>query len=270
MAEQTLADPAAATRNAHGAFIWYELLSSDPDAAARFYAAVVGWTVRAFDGSGTPDYRIFHAADGDGIAGLLALPTGAASSGVRPGWLGYVGVDDVDRTVADAQAKGATVHMPPFDLPNVGRMALIADPQGAPIYVMRGASDQPSTSFAPTGDGHCAWNELATDAPDAAIAFHTDLFGWTEGTRMPMGAMGDYRMLDHAGRSFGAVMPRMPDGPPSSWTFYFRVPAVAAAGARVAEAGGTVLHGPAEIPGGESIVIAADPQGGVFGLVGPR
>jgi predicted enzyme related to lactoylglutathione lyase len=270
MADQNFAEPASSTRDAHGAFIWYELLTSDPDAAARFYEAIVGWSVRNFEGDGTPDYRIFHASDGDGIAGLMALPAEAAARGARPGWLGYVGVDDVDRTVADARDAGATVHMPPADLPGVGRMAMIADPQGAPLYVMRGASDQASTSFSPTAAGHCSWNELATDDPAAAIDFHKRLFGWTEGESMPMGEMGDYQMLDHGGRSFGAVMRRMPDAPVSAWTFYFRVPAIDEAAARVGPAGGTVLFGPSEIPGGEFILTGVDPQGAVFALVGPR
>lgn len=270
MVAETAAEAIADARNRHGAFIWYELMSAEPNAAAAFYAAVAGWTVRDIASGGSPGYRIFHAPDGDGIAGLLPLSNEARAAGARPGWLGYVGVDDVDATVEAARSAGATVPMPATDLPGVGRIAMIADPDRAPIYVMRGASELPSTSFSPNAEGHCAWNELATDRPDAAIGFDSSLFGWTAGERLPMGALGSYQLLEHGGESFGAVMPRMPGGPPASWTFYFRVPAIDAAAARVTQAGGTLLHGPAEVPGGSFILIGADPHGAVFALIGPR
>lgn len=256
-------------RNPHGSFIWYELLTSDPDAAARFYTALIGWTVAPFDSGDPAGYRVFEAG-AEGVAGLMRLPPEAAARGARPGWFGYVGVDDVDRTVAEAEAAGATVHAPPRDLPGVGRFAMIADPQGAPLYLMRGASDQPSHAFAAGRFGHCEWNELATDDPEAATAFHARLFGWTEGERMEMGEMGAYQMLDLDGRNFGAVMRRMEGGPPPGWTYYFRVPSIEAAAARVTDLGGNVSFGPSEIPGGEFILIGADPQGATFALVGPR
>jgi predicted enzyme related to lactoylglutathione lyase len=110
----------------HGSFVWYELLTSDPDAAAAFYGKVVGWTARDSGQEGM-SYRLFDAGDGD-VAGLMTIPPDAAEAGMRPGWLGYIGVADVDASVARAQAAGATVHVPPTDIPNVGRFSLLADP----------------------------------------------------------------------------------------------------------------------------------------------
>lgn len=269
MAEQLMAERTADARNPHGSFIWYELLTTDPDDAAAFYGELIGWTVRAHEGGGVDGYRIFEAADG-GVAGLMRMPSEATAAGARPGWFGYVGVDDVDRTTAAAEAAGATVTAPPQDLPGVGRFAMISDPGGAPLYLMRGASDQPSRSFAPELYGHCSWNELSSDDPAGAIAFYKGLFGWTEGECMPMGEMGDYQMLDLGGRSFGAVMRRTPDGPPSAWQFYFYVPGIDAAAARAKAAGATIFYGPSEIPGGDVILIGADRQGAMFALVGPR
>lgn len=269
MAEQLLETRPQATRNPHGSFIWYELLTSDPDDAADFYGTLIGWTTRPHAAGGADGYRIFEAPD-DGVAGLMRMPEAAAAGGARSGWFGYVGVDDVDRATEAARAAGAKVTVEPQDIPGVGRFAMISDPWGAPLYLMRGSSDQPSHSFAPDVDRHCSWNELSTDDVDGAVAFHAGLFGWTEGERMEMGAMGPYQMLDMEGRSFGAVMRRMADGPPSAWNFYFRVPSIDAAKARAEQAGGRIFHGPGEIPGGEFILIGADRQGATFALVGPR
>src|ERR1044071_4984135 len=141
--------------NPHGSFIWYELITRDPEAAAAFYGPVLGWSVKP---SGHPgmDYRLIDAGDGE-VGGMMAPPTPDAPSG----WLGYIGVDDVDRTAADVVAAGGTQLMPPTDIPDVGRFALLADPQGVIFYVMRGASDQDSQAFA-MRPGHCGWNELST------------------------------------------------------------------------------------------------------------
>ena len=252
--------------NPHGSFIWYELMTTDTAAAGRFYAEVVGWKVGDF-GDGTSGYRIFSAGQ-RGVAGMMALPAGAEQGGMRPGWFGYIGVDDVDGTVADIVAAGGAVHMPANDLPGVGRIAMVADPQGVVFYVMRGSSEQPSPSFDPRPTGHCAWNELATTDLPAAIDFYTGRFGWTKGDVMPMGDMGDYRFIHHAGERIGAMMTRAPGGPPPMWSFYFRVGDIAGAAERAAAGGGKVMHGPSEVPGGDHIVIATDPLGAVFCLVG--
>lgn len=254
--------------NRHGDFVWYELLTSDPGGAERFYGAVLGWRTRRAEGS-PGEYRIFGTGEAD-VGGLMAIPPDAASSGMRPGWLGYIGVDDVDATAAGILAAGGRQHVPPTDIPGVGRFALMADPQGVAFYVMRGAVEGTSTSFAPGRAGHCHWNELATADQAAALAFYTDRFGWRPGDAMPMGEMGEYRFLTHHGTPLGAVMRRMPGGPPPAWTFYFGVADIDRAAAAVSGAGGMIHHGPAEVPGGVFIVVGSDPQGATFGLVGPR
>lgn len=257
----------ATTANPHGSFIWYELLTSDLDAAADFYGDLIGWTA-ADSGQPDMDYRIF-SADGVGVAGLMKLPDGAAQAGMRPGWLGYIGVDDVDAAVADITGAGGSVHMPAMDIANVGRIAMVADPQGVLFYVMRGASPEASTAFAQQS-GHCAWNELSTSDQAGALAFYTGRFGWRKGDVMPMGEMGDYQFIDHGGGMIGAIMTRPAEGPPPGWRFYFQVPDIDVATATLKRGGGIVHAGPMEIPGGEFAVVASDPQGAGFGLVGPR
>lgn len=254
--------------NRHGDFIWYELLTSDPAAAERFYGAVLGWRTRPAEGLAVA-YRICGTGEAD-VAGLMAIPPDAAATGMRSQWLGYIGVDDVDAAAAAILRAGGAQHVPPADIPGVGRFALIADPQGAAFYVMRGAMEGTSTAFAPKRTGHCHWNELATSDQPAALGFYTGQFGWEQGDAMPMGEMGEYRFITHQGEMLGAVMRRMPGGPPPAWTFYFGVDDIDAAAGAVTAAGGAILHGPVEVPGGVFIIIGTDPQGALFGLVGPR
>ena len=251
--------------NQHGDFIWYELMTSDPDAATTFYAAVTGWKAQDFPGN--DGYRIFMA-DESAVSGLLRTPEEAASMGARPAWFGYIGVDDVDsmaKTIVDA---GGKQFVPPTDIPEVGRFAMMADPQGAPFYVMRGLSDEPATSFAPDKAGHCQWNELATTDATTSLAFYSDRFGWRKGDVMPMGDLGDYQFIEHGGAPIGAVM-RTAEGRPPFWIYYFGVEDIEAAAAAIRSGGGEIHHGPADVPGGSVILVASDPQGAMFGLVAP-
>ncbi|HEX8241678.1 MAG TPA: VOC family protein [Allosphingosinicella sp.] len=257
----------ADSRNPHGSFIWYELLTPDPDSAAAFYGDVIGWTAAGADQPGI-DYRLF-SADGAPVAGHMKLPEGAEEAGMRPGWLGYIGVDDVDSAVAGIERAGGKVHMPAMDLEGVGRIALVADPQGVPFYVMRGASEEPSDSFDAVKAGHCSWNELSTPDQAGALAFYTEQFGWKAGDVMPMGEMGGYQFINHDGGMIGAMMTN-PPGMPAGWKFAFGVRDIDEAAEKITAAGGTVHHGPIEVPGGDRVVMASDPQGARFMAVGPR
>ncbi|MDC0713991.1 VOC family protein [Stigmatella sp. ncwal1] len=254
--------------NQRGDFIWYELMTSDANAAADFYGAVLGWRSRDAGGT-TRGYMLFGTGETE-VAGSMTIPAEAASAGMRPTWLGYVAVDDVDEAVSGIVAAGGARHLPPTDVPGVGRFSMVADPQGVLFYVMRGAVDGTSTSFHASKSGHCQWNELATSDPAAALAFYNGRFGWAKGDAMPMGDMGDYQFFTQNGQMVGAVTARTPEGPPPRWTFYFGVDDIDAATKTAASKGATIHYGPAEIPGGGFIIVADDPQGATFGLVGPR
>jgi uncharacterized protein len=264
--------------NKHGDFIWYELMTSDADAAGDFYGKVVGWTSTSAGQPGM-DYRFFSSGDGsdnkDGVGGYMAITPEMAEGGARPCWVGYICVDDVDATVAKLTAAGGAVLMPAMDLEGVGRMAMVADPQGAPFYVMKGAVEgEESHSFAALEPkvGHCAWNELATTDTEAAKTFYGKIFGWVKDGDMDMGPMGKYEFLrDAAGRfSLGGVMATMPEMPAPMWTYYFRVPDIDNAVEMIKAKGGQILQEPIEIPGGDYSLVGMDPQGATFGLVGAR
>lgn len=248
--------------------IWYELLARDPDAAERFYTHVLGWTSRRPQLAAAPDYRVLAAPDGDGIAGLMAVPPGAP---MTPGWLFYLAADDVDATVERIVAAGGSVTMPATDIHEVGRIALVADPDGTLFYVMRGNGEE-SRSFRTTDTaaaGHAVWNELTARDQDAALGFYAGLFGWRHEGAMPMGALGDYKFVHSGTTCLGATMNSFAGKGPG-WQFYFMVDDVDAAIARLTEAGGRVIQGPDEIPGGSFSVVAADPEGANFGFVGER
>lgn len=228
-------------------FIWYELMTPDPAGAARFYGAVVGWTIASErdPAAGDIDYRMIGRSDGGNAGGVLAL-----------------------------NADGGSVQMPPSDIP-VGRIAMVTDPQGAPFYVMapkppEGMEGMESDLFSVTEAQHIRWNELATSDPDGATAFYTRHFGWGQEGAMDMGEMGAYRFLQRGDVGIGAVMPLMPGMPASMWSFYIGVDDIDRAQAAVTANGGTVTNGPMEIPGGEYAMNGIDPQGAAFGLVGPK
>lgn len=274
---RTEAAPAAATQDRsahHGSFIWYELMTPDPLGAKSFYEAVVpGWSIGERN-PGDLDYRMIGRSDGGNAGGVLALSPEMIAHGARPAWLGYVSVDDIDGTVAQIEAKGGKTHMPVTEIPDVGRIAMVADAQGNAFYVMtpKPPSDQPdaeSDVFSSSAEQRVNWNELSTPDPAAARQFYGELFGWTSDEFMPMGEYGEYRFLDHRGTRIGAGCGVMPGGTPG-WRYYVRVHSIANAVDAVKAGGGTVAMGPHEVPGGDHIIIGKDPQGAEFALVGKQ
>ena len=257
-----------------GQLIWYELMTPDAEASKAFYDSVVGWQigepVAEFQG-----YRMINRSDDRAAGGVLPLTDEMQQHGARPIWLGYIGVDDTDAAVAAIEEAGGKSLMPAMDIPNVGRIAMVADPQGAPFYVMKPIppADKPNAQsdvFSVDQPQHVRWNELSTTDQDGAIAFYTSPFGWTQEGDMDMGEMGKYRFIQNRGTTIGAVMRKPPQLPVSLWTFYIGVDDIDRATEAVTSGGGRVLHGPMEIPGGEFSLNAIDPQGASFGLVGPR
>ncbi len=247
-----------------GDWLWYELMTPDADGAARFYSALLGWTV-----GNQPEYREITTTTGH-VGGILPLSPDMIAHGARPAWVGYVKVADVDAAVTSVADGGGRTLMPARDMPGVGRFAMVTDPAGAPFYVMTptGGATETSKAFAAEHPivGHVAWNELA--APDVAAAFHFygTRFGWLKDGEMEMGPAGTYYFIRHGVRT-GGIAPVMPGQHPG-WTFYFRVASIAVAVPAVTAGGGTVIMGPHPIPGGDHIVIGTDPQGAVFALVG--
>jgi len=247
-----------------GSFVWYELMTSDVDAAAAFYAKVVGWSMAD---SGMPGMRYTLAKVGRRqVAGLMGFPADAGAG--PPMWFGYILVAGVDEMAERVREAGGTVHREPTDIPSVGRFAVVADPQGAMFMLFRGSGD-PAPELAANTPGTIGWHELHTTDWEAALAFYQHLFGWEKSYANDMGPMGIYQTFSVAGAWTGGMM-NGGGSPDPHWLYYIDVGDIDAAVARVAEAGGEVLHGPHQVPGGNWVIMGKDPQGAEFALTGSR
>lgn len=253
----------------HGSPIWYELMTPDPDATGAFYGPILGWTITPM-AAGAADYRVIATPDG-GVGGLFALSPAMVDQGVHAAWLMYVGVDDVDATAAAVKAAGGAIARPAWDVPGIGRMAMLADPQGAPFYVMTpfppAGEGGENNAFSPRLLGHCTWNELRTTDLDAAIGFYRSLFDWAQTGAMSMGPAGDYLFLNKGDLPIGAAMGGASADQPPHWIHYFRVAAIDDALVAVKKGGGIVLTGPHDVPGGDRVIICRDPHGAGVGFV---
>jgi len=246
-------------------FVWYDVMTSDSEAAQKFYRSVVGWDTRD---SGLTDrsYTILSAGP-TMIGGLMPIPEHARAMGLRPTWMGYIGVNNVDESVERVKAAGGALHRAAEDIPGVGRFAVVADPHGASFILFKGASDAVPTAAAPGTPGHIGWHELHAGNLEEAFAFYSGIFGWTKAEAIDLGPMGSYQTFATGGAPVGGMMTKTPAVPMPTWLYYFNVPAIDAAAGRVTREGGQVVHGPHQVPGESWIVQCIDPQGAMFALL---
>jgi predicted enzyme related to lactoylglutathione lyase len=253
--------------NSHGRFVWYELMTTDMEAAKAFYAEVVGWGTQDASTPGMA-YTLFTAG-GTSVSGLMGLSEDARKSGLRPSWLGYVGVNDVDATAHRIKELGGAVDVPPTDIPNISRFSVAVDPQMATIALFKwleGGQAQPAALDAPGGVG---WHELLAADWEKAWAFYRDLFGWQK-AQADTGAMGTYQLFSAGGQTIGGMFTKPPTEPVPFWLYYFNVGDIDMAMKRVKDGRGQILSGPIEVPGDRWILRCTDPQGAIFALVGKR
>ena len=245
-----------ADKSIRGRFVWHELMTPDAGAAHGFYTRVLGWKTQPWEQD--PSYTMFAAASGP-LGGTWPLETG------QPRWIAYIGTDDIEATVREAQELGGRVTKEITSMPNGGQYALLEDPQGAPFGVYASASSH-GPQQAPK-KGEYSWHELATDDFQAAFDFYSSLFGWEEVGRHEMGGpVGTYFMFGLDGIATGGIFNRMPEMPSAFWLGYVRVKDVQRMVKKVKSAGGTVLTEPMEVPGGDWIAQFADPNGAMFAV----
>ena len=254
----------------HGNFVWYELMTTDAKAAEKFYTAVVGWSAKD---AGMPgmSYTLLSAGEAQ-VAGMMTMPSEACTPGWKPGWVGHIGVSDVDDYTKRVKQGGGRVDREPTDIPGIGRFSVVADPQGASYMMFKGAGEMPKPPAMMT-PGTVGWHELHAADWDKAFDFYSGLYGWKKRDAMDMGPMGTYQIFAAStsgpNEAIGGMMTDT-QGPTPYWAYYFSVPSITAAVARVTDKGGKVLHGPVEVPGGMWIINGQDPQGAMFALVGPK
>jgi len=220
------------TADIRGRFIWHELLTTDTAAAAAFYPRVVPWRTQP---SSMPGYTLWMAGQTQ-IGGLMALPQGL----------------------------GAKVVKAPADIPNVGRFAVLSDPQGATFALFTPGGGPPPGAEPPQGG--FSWHELATTDLLGALRFYGELFSWRKGRAHDMGPQGVYQMFEHAGNPVGGMCNVQGPSTAPSWLSYVHVADSNRAVAAAKAAGGRLMHGPIEVPGGSWIALMMDPQGGAFAV----
>jgi uncharacterized protein len=243
--------------------LWYELMTTDMNAAETFYKKVVGWTSAPFEGTPQP-YSIFGRSAEAPVAGVLKTPEGVNAP---PFWAMYVGVPKLEEVRDQITRLGGSEGSPVTEVPKVGRMQLMKDPQGAVFYIFEPAStDQPPEAAAEVGEG--SWHELMTTDAPAAMKFYSEIFGWQPSETLDMGPMGKYHMFNRPHGMIGGMMNKPPEmaNVPPNWQIYFRVPDINTAVERIKQNGGQILNGPMEVPGGDVVLNAMDPQGGAFSL----
>lgn len=245
-------------------FTWYELRTTDLDAAQAFYEGVMGWSARRDAAGG-----VFHKGPGgERLASLEVLPERARLSGAPAHWLGHIAVPDVEAWLQRFVAAGGQPRGP-VRRSAAGDVASVADPQGA-VLGLSSRGDGPSPAV--------SWHELNTTDEAQAAADYAALLSFRTTGLLDPGAgaspglgpdVGPYRTFawDGAQRSVGGMMSsaRRP-GVHTHWLFYFRVDDLQRAIERVRAHGGAVSSGPLVSPSGELVAYCEDPQGAVFGL----
>jgi predicted enzyme related to lactoylglutathione lyase len=247
-----------------GRFSWHELMTTDPVAAQSFYREVIGWTTQKYEG-GIADYTMWVAGETP-LGGVMTLPEAAVAMNTPPHWLAYIDVVDADATINQAVSLGAAVLVPAKTVDQVGRFAVLADPQGAVFAIIANASPLPP-EHEPAKLEFC-WHELTTTDVNAAIKFYETIFGWQQQREFDMGPdKGIYHIFGKGQFTYGGMMNK-PEGynMPPSWLHYIEVDSADAATERAINAGGKVMIGPMEVPGGARISIMTDPQGVVFAV----
>jgi len=245
----------------HAHFAWYELLTTDMAAARSFYGSVLGWNARDAATSKFA-YSIFNAGDAP-VCGLMELSLEGRKMGATPRWVGYVAVDNLDLTVDRLGQLGGAVYVPPTKA-NIGRIAIVADPQKATFALAQGLKhDLPPSEAVELG--RVGWHELLAGEWRAAFAFYHELFGWQR-TQSEVGSLESYQLLSAGDRTIGGMFTKLPIAPIPFWLYYFNVPDIAVATDRVMASGGRTVQGPNQLPDVGWIAWCVDPQGAMFAL----
>jgi uncharacterized protein len=253
-------------KHATGNFCWFELGTSDQNAAKEFYTELFGW--RYNDSTMPPEmggvYTTWLKDDKD-VGAMYLL--GPEMEGFPPHWMLYVAVDSADETAAKIAELGGEVVMPPFDVMDYGRMAVFKDPTGATLSVWESKTHFGADLVNATGSA--CWGELATTDVKKAGAFYSSLFGWSlkeSSDGMP------YTEFSNQGQAIGGMMPML--GPqfsdvpsiPPHWMVYFAVDDCDASAEQAKGLGAIMRHPPTDIPNAGRFAVIQDPQGATFSI----
>ena len=250
------------TEHAPGMPSWVELSTTDVQAATNFYGDVLGWSDFEVAGPEMGNYTI-PRINGQNVAGMATQQDQEKQMGVPPHWNTYISVASADDAAAKAKELGATVVVEPFDVMDLGRMAVVIDPVGAAISVWQpGLSIGAGVMHEP---GAVAWNELDVQDTEKAKAFYTAWQGWSTNEHTEPVPYTEWQLDGQTVAGMLKITPDMGEIPPN-WLVFFEVPDADDAAAKAKAAGGQVFVEPMDVPAGRFAVIA-DPQGAVFAVI---
>jgi predicted enzyme related to lactoylglutathione lyase len=248
-----------------GTFSWAELATTDQKSGVAFYRDLFGWGINEQPIGPEETYTMFQLR-GKEVAAAYTMRPEERQSGAPPHWNLYVTVANVDESAKRAEGLGAKIFAPPFDVMDVGRMAIVQDPTGAVFCLWQAKLHIGAKILAEPGA--LVWSELTTRDTKAAEAFYTALFGWTAKHSAPSAVM-NYTEFQNQGKSSVGMMEmpsQMPPHVPSYWMPYFQVADCDASAARAKQLGGSVMVGPQDIPNTGRFAIIKDGQGAMFAV----
>jgi predicted enzyme related to lactoylglutathione lyase len=251
-----------------GTLCWFELATFDQDGAKQFYETLFGWSSEDSPMGPGQLYTIFKR-DGADVGAAYTMREDQRASGVPPHWTIYVAVDDAQAIADRAPALGGTVLMPPFDVSDFGRMAVLQDPTGATFAIWQ-AGRHAGKGFSGRADFTICWADLSTPDQERAANFYSDLFGWAMvgGADGTPARPGDYYHIANAGELIGGIGPgsQHPRDSPAYWLIYIAVPDCRAIETQAATLGAQIHASTFPIGAEGWVAILSDPQGAVFGV----
>jgi predicted enzyme related to lactoylglutathione lyase len=254
------------TEHDPGTFCWPELATSDQAGAKSFYTALFGWTLEEHHMGPAGVYMIFKHNNCDVAAGS-GMQEQQRAQGIRPHWLSYISVANADGAACKAKSLGGNALMGPFDVMELGRMAILQDPTGANFAIWQ-AKDHVGIRAA--GEpGTLVWTELITSNAEAARDFYSKLFGWDIQQRSTKWSPMPYTVFMRGDKQAGGMIQMTPEmgNMSSHWLPYFGTPDADATTVKAQQLGGSAIVPPSDVPGVARFAILHDPQGATFGII---
>jgi predicted enzyme related to lactoylglutathione lyase len=247
------------TSSDRGLFVWHEVGTTDLQTGEDFYGRIAGWKTESW--SHNPSYKLFVARR-EPRAGLYLINESPNTLTPPPHWLSYIGTPDVDATVRQAVELGGKVMVPAYNVPSVGRMAHLQDPQGALFAV---SSQERRSKYTDPQLGDFSWHELLTSNWQTAFDFYSKVFGWEKMDAVDMGPQGTYQIFGTGGHQLGGMFNPggLPPGGPL-WIPYIMVADARRTADNARELGATIVQGPMEVPGGDWVFTGIDRHGAMF------
>ncbi|WP_419849347.1 VOC family protein [Candidatus Poriferisocius sp.] len=244
---------------AHGDFSWVDLCTEEPDKAKAFYSSLFGLTFRD-EHDGSQVVYTLGLKDERPVLGLLEKPQEMCEMGIPNVWETYISVDNADEALAKVAPAGGTPMGPVMEPAGAGRMVVVADPTGAVVMLWE-AIGQDGAELK-SEHGTLCWNQLLTSDVDKALAFYSEMLGWTP---IPLD-MDDSVGIMHNGEMIASAGPLPAPLIPAHWAVYFAVDDCDATAAQCQELGGHVVVPPMDTPPGRMAQLVDD-AGAMFWVI---